>query len=93
MATQAKKTESKEASEVKSPDEYLNEKVEIKLFKDGKEYKDDYIVAVNGKVWQIQRGKTVKVPRYVAMQIDSSQRQDLYAAQLAEKRADESKFA
>lgn len=71
---------------------YLNERVEVVLFKDDKDYKDDYTVAINGKVWLIQRGKRVKVPRFVAMQIDTSQRQDIYTAKLIEKELEKSRL-
>lgn len=40
--------------------------VKIKLFKDNHEYKDDVFVAVNGERYQIQRGKEVEVPDYIA---------------------------
>lgn len=34
----------------------------------------DIIIIVNGKAWQIQRGKPVKVPRYVLKAYDNSER-------------------
>ena len=59
---------------------HMEELVPIKLFKDRGNYKDDVIVAVNGKCWQIQRGIEVKVPRYVAAVLENSQAQDAYSA-------------
>lgn len=53
----------------------MKEKVKIKLFYDGKQYKDDLYVAVNGKNYQIQRGVEVEVPRYVAEVIANSDKQ------------------
>ena len=55
---------------------YYEEKVTINLFLDNDKYKDDVIVAVNGKAWQIQRGVDVEVPRYVAEVLNSSMKQD-----------------
>lgn len=67
----------------------MKEPVEIRLFKDGGRYKDDVFVAVNGQSFQIRRGVTVKVPRYVKEVLDSSIRQDEYAAKFSEKMAEE----
>lgn len=70
---------------VKRPDDdYLEEIVDLKLFKDNGKYKDDVFVAVNGKKFQIQRGKTVQVPRYIALCVEDSLRQSGYAAELSE---------
>lgn len=55
---------------------YYEEKVVVNLFLDNDKYKDDVIVAVNGKAWQIQRGVDVEVPRYVAEVLNSSMKQD-----------------
>lgn len=58
------------------------ELVEIELFCDNDKYKGDVSVAVNGKVWLIQRGKKVQVPRYVAEVLQNSSIQDKMAADL-----------
>uniref|UniRef100_UPI00402525FA hypothetical protein n=1 Tax=Eubacterium sp. TaxID=142586 RepID=UPI00402525FA len=63
----------------------MNEKVTIKLFKDNGKYKDDLTVTVNGITYQIQRGKTVEVPRYIADVIAQSERQDTQTANMLEK--------
>lgn len=81
------------AVQAENPDISENEKrmqelVEIRLFKDNGKYKDDVFVAVNGKAWQIRRGETVKVPRFVKEVLDSSLSQDQYAAKYAEGLAD-----
>ena len=69
----------------KRPDsDYLEEIVEFKLFKDNERYKDDVFVSVNGHKYQIQRGKTVQVPRYIALCLEDSLRQKGYAAELSE---------
>lgn len=65
-----------ETEEQKKKREYYNEKVVINLFLDNDKYKDDVIVNVNGKAWQIQRGVDVEVPRYVAKVIENSMKQD-----------------
>ena len=60
--------------------------VDVHLFKDGGKYKDDVFVAVNGKTYQIQRGVTVKVPKFVKEVLDNSMKQDMAAyAYMAEK--------
>lgn len=55
---------------------YYDELVTINLFMDNDKYKDDLIVPVNGKTWQIRRGEDVRVPRYVAAVIENSMKQD-----------------
>lgn len=70
--------------EAKEQEAYLNEKVEINLFYDGETYKDDVQVGVNGKMWVIQRGKPVKVPRKVAAALENSTLQDVAAAKARE---------
>ena len=54
-------------------------------------YKDksDVIVSVNGKVFQIQRGKDVKIPRYVKEALDNAERQNEYAANYIEQKENE----
>lgn len=68
-----------------APLDRMNEKVSIKLFRDNGKYKDDLTVTVNGVTYQIQRGKTVEVPRYVADVIAQSERQDTQTANMLEK--------
>lgn len=67
--------------------EWYEEKIPVKLFKDNGKYKDDVFVAVNGKGWQIQRGVTVMIPRYVAQVLEQSMAQDQEAAELMEQEA------
>ena len=54
---------------------YYDELVEVKLFKDDKDYKDDVFVAVNGVGMIVPRGKNVKIPRKYALAIDAAQHQ------------------
>ena len=63
---------------------YWDEPVQIKLFKDNKDYKDDVFVGVNGKGYQIKRGIPVEVPRKVARVLENQERQDLQAAKTTE---------
>jgi len=76
-------------AEESDPNAYLEEYVEVMLFKDNDKYKDDLFVSVNGQTCLIKRGIPVKVKRKFALLIDSSQRQDLYAAQVAEQFAND----
>ena len=62
--------------------EQKEEMVMIRLFKDANKYKDDVTVCVNGKVWRIQRGVNVEVPKYVADVLERSQDQDTQTANL-----------
>lgn len=71
-------------------EEYLNEYVSIKLFRDNDKYKDDVYVAVNGKNCIIKRGEWVKVRRKFALVLDQSEIQDLKTAEFLE--AEQKKF-
>lgn len=56
-------------------DDYLEELVEIMLFKDSDKYSDDLVVTLNGKNYQIKRGVKVMVPRKVQLVIEDSMKQ------------------
>ena len=71
-------------------EEYLNEYVSIKLFRDNDKYKDDVYVAVTGKNCIIKRGEWVKVRRKFALVLDQSEIQDLKTAAFLE--AEQKKF-
>lgn len=60
---------------------WLNERVEFKAIYDGETYKDDIVVTINGKNYQIQRGKKVMIPRFVYMAIDQAERQLMEGAE------------
>lgn len=53
------------------------------------------IISVNGKNWVLPKGKTSKVPAFVKYEYDRAQRakeaQDMRAAELAEKAAEQEK--
>lgn len=66
------------------PDPSLEEYVQVQLFKDGKDYKDDVFVSVNGENCVIKRGHPVKIKRKFALVLEQSQAQDVRAAEYAE---------
>ena len=84
MAT-TKKTQ--ETATVKAVDE--NTLVEIELFRDNKDYKDNVFVAVNGESCVIARGKKVKIKKKFADVIAQSMRQDVKTARLMDNKSDE----
>lgn len=73
------------AAQVPDPEE----KVPVRLFKDNGRYKDDVMVAVNGRAFQIKRGETVMVPRYVAEVLERSMAQDQETANLISRESGE----
>lgn len=65
--------------------DYLEELVEIMLFKDSDKYSDDLVVTLNGKNYQIKRGVKVMVPRKVQLVIEDSMKQAGLAADYEEE--------
>lgn len=87
-ATEAtENTVDEEATENTAPvsDDYLEELVEIMLFKDSDKYSDDLVVTLNGKNYQIKRGVKVMVPRKVQLVIEDSMKQAGLAADYEEE--------
>lgn len=76
---------------LKNQEVWLNEYVEVRLFKDNEKYKDDVYVAINGKNCVIRRGVWTRIRRKFALLLDQSEIQDLRTAELMEKEA--SRFA
>ena len=66
-----------------------NTLVEIELFRDNKDYKDNVFVAVNGESVVIARGKKVKIKKKFADVIAQSMRQDVKTARLMDNKSDE----
>lgn len=68
------------------PDDYsdLEKYVTVKLFKDKEKYKDDVFVSVNGENCVIQRGKDVRIKKKFALVLESSLKQDQFAAMYSE---------
>ena len=69
---------------------YMEEYVEVKLFKDNDKYKDDVYVAINGQNCLIKRGEWVKIKRKFALVLDQSEIQDIQTAEMLE--AEQSRF-
>ncbi len=63
---------------------YMEEYVEVKLFKDNDKYKDDVFVAVNGENCVIKRGERVKIKRKFAEVLDHSEHQDYETSKMIE---------
>ena len=72
---------------LKREEAWLNEYVEVRLFKDNEKYKDDVYVAINGKNCIIRRGVWTRIRRKFAQLLDQSEIQDLRTAELMEKEA------
>ena len=66
-----------------------NTLVEIELFRDNKDYKDDVFVAVNGESCVIARGQKVMVQKKFADVIAQSMSQDVKTARLMDSKSDE----
>lgn len=62
------------------------ELVEIELFKDHKDYKDDVFVCVNGRGMQIKRGEKVEIPKSYAEVLKNSMKQDKKTAEMMERK-------
>lgn len=77
------------AEEKAAHDAYMNEEIEVKLFKDNGKYKDDVIVGCNGDFIAIKRGERVKIKRKYAEILDHSEHQDYETACLIEQKAAE----
>ncbi len=80
-----KKDEIAEVVEL-TPEQYLEERVPVQLFKGG-EFKDDVYVSVNGEGIQIQRGVTVSIKRKHALVLEAQYAQQIVAQKLQESLA------
>ena len=78
-----------EKPEEKKTAQETEERVTIELFKDNDKYRDDLVVGVNGKYYQIQRGIPVSVPKSVAEVIANSKAQDSAAADYSKAKEQE----
>ena len=78
---------------LKSQEAWLNEYVEVRLFKDNEKYKDDVYVAINGKNCVIRRGEWTRIRRKFAMLLDQSEIQDLHTAQMMENESEKFRAA
>ena len=84
MATVKKSEEKVSASPINE-----NTLVEVELFRDNKDYKDNVFVAVNGESCVIARGRKVKIKKKFADVIENSMRQDIKTARLMDNKSDE----
>ena len=82
-ASSAQKTQEEQRQEfIRAQEKWLNEYVEVRLFKDNEKYKDDVYVAINGKNCVIRRGVWTRIRRKFALLLDQSEIQDLRTAEL-----------
>ena len=91
---EAGKKDAEDAAKAKKAAElaaYMEEYVEVKLFKDNDKYKDDVYVAVNGENCVIKRGERVKIKRKFAEVLDHSEHQDYETSKLIEAAARQGK--
>ena len=72
-----------------TPDPSLEEYVEVELFKDGRQYKDDLYIGLNDGNCVVQRGKKVKMKRKHALILEQSLRQDVLSAEYSERKQNE----
>ena len=86
----AEEEKAKKAAEQRA---YMEEYVEVKLFKDNDKYKDDVFVSVNGENCVIKRGERVKIKRKFAEVLDHSEHQDYETSKLIEAATQTKKLA
>ena len=82
LRSEVEKKEAKAAKTVADAEAYLNEYVDVKLFRDSDKYTDDVYVAVNGQNCIIKRGEWVKIKRKFALVLDQSEIQDMKTSEL-----------
>ena len=81
--------ENKEVKKAITPEEYLEERVPVMLYKDGEKYKDDVVLAINGEKIQIKRGATVYIKRKYMSLLENQYRQQMVATNLQDQLAEE----
>ena len=67
---------------------YLNEYVDVRLFKDSDRYKEPLFVGINGKNCVIPRGEFVRIKRKFAFLIEQSEIQEMRAAEVLQEAKD-----
>lgn len=73
------------AAEKVKQESRMNERVPIRLMKDSGRYQGAVEVCWNGKIFQLQRGEDLMIPRGVMEILMSSERQDLIAMEMRER--------
>ena len=76
--TVANETEVLKFASLKEENEYYNQPVKIKLFKDNNKYSGDVFVGVNGSGMLIPRGVELEIPRKYAEALKNSELQDSF---------------
>ena len=89
MASGAASRAEKRTKDELERERWLNEYVQVQLFKDGKEYRDDVCVSVNGENCVVRRGVPVRIKRKFALALDAGRRQDVAAEEYSEDRRSE----
>ncbi len=69
--------------------DYMNELVPFRAFKDNGKYKDDIVIGINGYNYVIKRGVSVQIPRFVYLAIEQSEKQLAIAADYSQGLADQ----
>ena len=77
-ATVATETEVLKFASLKEENEYYNQPVKIKHFKDNNKYSGDVFVGVNGSGMLIPRGVELEIPRKYAEALKNSELQDSF---------------
>ena len=85
--------ESWSAEERAAPEAYMNEEVEIQLFRDNDKYRDPVFVGCNGETIAIQRGERVKIRRKFAEILENSDKQDYETGLLIRRKSEEFRAA
>lgn len=88
MTVKAKETEEVKAEEqTKQESNRMSERVEF-LVPISEGERSDLVIVVNGRVFQMRRGETVQVPRYVVEAYKLSERQKAESLRLQAESAD-----
>ena len=85
--------ESMTAEERSAHEAYMNEEVEIQLFRDNDKYRDPVFVGCNGETIAIQRGERVKIRRKFAEILENSDKQDYETGLLIRRKSEEFRAA
>ena len=81
------------AEERAAHEAYMNEEVEIQLFRDNDKYRDPVFVGCNGETIAIQRGERVKIRRKFAEILENSDKQDYETGLLIRRKSEEFRAA
>ena len=89
MQSEARAASAAASASDKAREKWLNEYVQVQLFKDGKDYREDVCVSVNGENCVVRRGVPVRIKRKFALALDAGRRQDVAAEEYSESRRNE----